>query len=448
MDPGSTALPIDQAPPGASARRPSFHSLFDAPWQQRMDFIVNTMRELSRQTDPQLMVQTYNKRMRELLPSDGWMSLSRRGLQRPSYRITRSHLWGSMHDPWQSKVPQVVFDRGLLSELIYKEEPSILHNIELADDDPAAKYFDGMKSLVAIPLFDKGESLNMAIVLRREPDGFTADRLPEHTWMANLFGRATHNLVLSQEVSKAYDSVEKELQVVADIQRSLLPQELPKIPSLQLATHYQTSQRAGGDYYDFFPLDNGKWGILIADVSGHGTPAAVLMAVTHSIAHTHHGEPDPPSKLLTFVNRHLAARYTNGTGTFVTAFYGIYDPATRQLRYARAGHCPPRVKRAAGGIEVIDRAPCLPLGIDPDETYRDDVEQLEKGDALVFYTDGITEARNRAGDMFDTTRLDQVLDDCACDPESIIRRTLIAVERFTDDAAPADDQTLLVAKVR
>src|SRR4029079_9044984 len=117
----------------------------------------------------------------------------------------------------------------------------------------------------------------------------------EHTWMANLFGRATHNLVLRQEVSKAYDSVEKELQVVADIQRSLLPQELPKIPSLQLATHYQTSQRAGGDYYDFFPLDNGKWGILIAAVSGHGTPAAVLMAVTHSIAHTHHGEPDPPS---------------------------------------------------------------------------------------------------------------------------------------------------------
>ena len=93
----------------------------------------------------------------------------------------------------------------------------------------------------------------------------------------------------------AYEIVEHELKVVADIQRSLLPQVLPAIPGLELGAYYQTSQWAGGDYYDFFPLPDGRWGILIADVSGHGTPAAVMMAITHSLAHGLPGQPDPPA---------------------------------------------------------------------------------------------------------------------------------------------------------
>src|SRR5204863_327292 len=153
-----------------------------------------------------------------------------------------------------------------------------------------------------------------------------------------LFGRATQNLVLSEEVKRAYESLDREMQVVADMQRSLLPRELPQIPGLQVATHYQTSRRAGGDYYDFFKLPNGMWGILIADVSGHGTPAAVMMAVTHSIAHTHNGPPQPPSLLMKFINDHLTARYTTDTGNFVTAFYGIYTPESRSLTYSCAGH--------------------------------------------------------------------------------------------------------------
>src|SRR5947207_1513638 len=139
-------------------------------------------------------------------------------------------------------------------------------------------------------------------------------RMRKHVWMSNLFGRATHSLVLSDQVKQAYEQVDRELRAVADIQRSLLPSELPRIAGLDLASHYQTSTRSGGDYYDFFELPEGKWGILIADVSGHGTPAAVIMAVTHSIAHMLSEPPMPPSTLMHFVNRHLTARYTNGSG--------------------------------------------------------------------------------------------------------------------------------------
>src|SRR5262245_60843009 len=175
---------------------------------------------------------------------------------------------------------------------------------------------------------------------------------------------------MAEQVKAALEAVDQEMKTVANLQRSLLPDPLPKIPTMAVAAHYHTSHRAGGDYYDLFPLPDGQWGILIADVSGHGTPAAVLMAVTHSIAHTYPGPPTPPGLLLSHVNRILAERYTGETGAFVTAFYGIYDPRTRTIAYACAGHPPPRLKRCAdGSLALLDGVQRLPLGIMPQEQY-------------------------------------------------------------------------------
>ena len=103
-------------------------------------------------------------------------------------------------------------------------------------------------------MLDQGVALNMTIQARSVLDGFDPDRLPETVWMANLFGRATHNLVLADQIRQAYEEVDRELKAVADIQRSLLPSQLPEISHLKLAADYQTARRAGGDYYDFFPV--------------------------------------------------------------------------------------------------------------------------------------------------------------------------------------------------
>lgn len=235
---------------------------------------------------------------------------------------------------------------------------------------------------------------------------------------------------------------------VAEIQAALLPPAPPRIATLDLAVHYQAVQQAGGDYYDFFRLPDGRWGILIADVSGHGTQAAVLMAITHAIAHLYPGPDASPGAMLEFLNRHLADRYTRSGGTFVTAFYAIYDPVTRELSYARAGHPPPRLKNCDDGrLLVLEGASGLPLGILPDRRYRDRRVGLRPCDQLILFTDGITEAANPAGERFGCARLDRLLRPCHRDADALLGRVLGALDRFTDGQPMQDDRTLVVAKI-
>ena len=185
---------------------------------------------MSRQTDPQAMVRAYGARIRQFMPVDRSVALSRRDLEPPRYRITRSSLWKDEINPWKEKDRLPLLEGGLLGELIYGDEPRIIDDLVVDPDDPAAEYLAGQRSLMAIPNYDRGVALNMTVLMRSEPGAFDREQLPEWVWMSNLFGRATHNLVLSEELKRAYALVERELKVVADIQRSLLPKVLPDDP--------------------------------------------------------------------------------------------------------------------------------------------------------------------------------------------------------------------------
>ncbi len=389
--------------------------------------------------------------MRRLMPSDGWVSLSRRGLEPPWYRITRSSLWTEAVDPWKEKERLPLLKGGLLGELLYGDEPRILDDIEplLKPDDPAREYLQGVRSLMAIPHYDKGVGLNMVITMSKRAGAYDPEEFPERYWMSSLFGRATHSLVLNEELKRAYQIVERELNVVAEIQRSLLPKTLPSIPGLELAAHYQTSQWAGGDYYDFFELPDGRWGLLIADVSGHGTPAAVMMAILHSLAHGHPGHPEPPSALLEHVNKQLSARYTAENEVFVTAFYGIYDPARREFSYSCAGHNPPQLKRCSLGclVDSLEDVGGPPLGLFEEVEYPQAQVTLRPGDVLVLYTDGVTEAMNSENKQFGLEMLNAVLTQCNLGAPAMRDAILEALDRFTASNAALDDRTLLVAKV-
>ena len=418
------------------------------PWQQRLEVIVDMMRDMSRHSDPQAMVRSYGEKMQQLLTVDRRISLSRRGLEAPSYRVTRSSTWTEEVNPWREKDRLPLFQGGLIARLIYGNETVLLEDFEVSADEPAYEFLAGHRSLLAIPMFDQGVSMNMVIMLQREANGFDPEQIPDIVWRSNLFGRATNNLVLKEELARAYDDLDREMKVVGQIQRSLLPAELPKVPTLDLAAYYQPAQRAGGDYYDFFPMPDDQWGIFIADVSGHGTPAAVLMAVTHCIAHTHPGPPLPPGKLLEYLNGHLAAKYVGMNATFVTGFYGIYDPKSRVLTYACAGHNPPRIKRCQdGSLLSLDQAGGLPLGVVDDAAYEEARLQLQRGDQIIFYTDGITEAQSIDGTFFGTNRLDEELEKCSFQADALMKSVLRAVELFANGRPADDDRTMIVARV-
>jgi sigma-B regulation protein RsbU (phosphoserine phosphatase) len=431
-------------------KRASDLGFLQGDWRERLAYIDTTMREMSRQDDPQAMVRTYASRIRTLMPAGGFVALSRRGLEWPRYRITRSSAWAEEINPWKQTGRLPMLEGGLLGSLLYGDEPRLIDDIEplLSEDDPAFAYLDGFRSLMAIPHYDQGTAINMVVLLEREPSAFDPEKFPEWVWISSLFGRLTHNLVLRDELRQAYEVVEREMRVVADIQRSLLPQELPAIPRLELGAHYQTSRWAGGDYYDFFPLPDGRWGLLIADVSGHGTPAAVMMAITHSLAHGLPGPPEPPGLLLKHVNRQLCQRYAAGNEGFVTAFYGIFDPATLTLSYACAGHNPPRLRRCGEqAVASLDEIGGPPLGLFDDTEYDQATISLQADDTLAFYTDGITEAMDPRGAQFGTGRLDEILGRCDLDAPGIVRAVIDAVDAFTEGHLPEDDRTLLVAIV-
>jgi len=426
------------------------HDIFGGgDWRERLSHIMETMRLLSRERDPQSMVRVYRDRLDEVSHIDRFLSISRRGLEPPLYRIARSSTWKEEIDPWTERERLPVLQGGLLGELLYGNEPRIFDNLEIGREDPAFEYLDGMRSLVAIPVFDGGEALNLVIQMRRSPHAFDPERFPLMAWLTNLFSRATHNLLLSRQLAQAHRSLDREARTIAEIQRSILPERLPDIPGIAFAVEYHPSARASGDYYDFLELEGGRWGIMIADGSGHGTSAAVLMAITHTLVHVDRDRWRDPSRLLEFLNESLVERYTQATGSFVTAFYGIFDPATRELRYSLAGHPPPRIRNCtSGSISGLETATKPPLGMMGDIVYEQRSCQLHPGDRMLLYTDGLSEARNQRGEMFGLERVDSLMSNCSRSTDEIVSGLVEGVRHFSAPAPPEDDLTLVLVDVR
>ena len=254
---------------------PDFFDTEPRHWRARLAVSVEVMRELSRYSDPQEMHAVFMRRMAQLFPVSRQLSISRRGLRFPHYRVTRFNLWSDPVNPWKEAHRLPVHEGGLLADLLYTDQPRVIEALVLEPDDPAGTYLAGQRSLLAIPHFDQGKAQTMVVLAREDADAFPRDRIADLVLLSNLFSRATQTLVLSQAVKEAYDAVDYELRTIAEIQKSLLPTDTPEIPGLDVAVHYQTAKRAGGDYYDFFPLPDGRLGVLIADASGHGAPAAV-----------------------------------------------------------------------------------------------------------------------------------------------------------------------------
>jgi len=236
-------------------------------------------------------------------------------------------------------------------------------------------------------------------------------------------------------------AVGRELETARQIQRSILPKRPPAVAGLSIAAHYHSMTEVAGDFYDFVVTPSGQLGVLVADVSGHGVPAAIVASMVKIALAVQEGEITDPGLVLTRMNRALCGRFELA---YVTATFALIDPAARTLTYAAAGHPSPLLVRAMGGVESLDERGMV-LGFLPDASYASaTVRDLAPGDRLVFYTDGITEASRSDGEFFGDRQFRDVLMIGLSQPADPFLATLIERARQWTGADFEDDVTVVV----
>jgi phosphoserine phosphatase RsbU/P len=236
-----------------------------------------------------------------------------------------------------------------------------------------------------------------------------------------------------------------ELQQARDIQRGLLPKEIPQLPEFAIAGAWEPARVVGGDYYDVIPLSRDKLAICIADVAGKGISAALLMANVQAAVRVFASKDVPPSRVCAQVNSVL---YTNtAPEKFVTLFYGILDAHTRTLRYTNAGHLRPVLIPRSGSPIHLENGGAL-LGVFPNWKYEDSVVELHRGDLLLLFTDGITEAMAPSGEEFGEERLIAATK-TATEPvlEDLQSCVLGSVKDFCNSQLSDDATLLMIAAV-
>jgi serine phosphatase RsbU (regulator of sigma subunit) len=278
----------------------------------------------------------------------------------------------------------------------------------------------------------------------------TRDQLGDLAESFNIMARGLEDL-LREQAEK--ERLEEELRIARQIQMSLLPAAAVGLAGIGVAARCLPAEEVGGDYYDLLPLCDTRLGVLVADVSGKGTSAALYMAELKGLVLSLSRNFDSPARLLGEANRILAANLD--PRSFITMTYAVVDTAARTMRYARAGHNPILHFEAEGSRARSLAPPGLGLGMDAGARFeavlREETVPLRKGDVFLFFTDGLSEAMNERDELFGETRLREALERAATanggDPDALRDHILDDVQRFVGLAAPHDDMTLVVLKV-
>jgi sigma-B regulation protein RsbU (phosphoserine phosphatase) len=378
------------------------------------------------------------------------MGISRRGLGPGQYKITRKMLSTrdiatNQVDPWATWDQIPVHSGGLIGDLISTPTPKLITELFLRGDPVVGDELAEFGSAMIAPLFDDGEALNWGFMLRHKENDVSERDVEEFIMRGNTIGRMTRVLVVQKEVEALNARLQAQLDEIASIQKALLPDRLPDIPGLSLAASYLTSNDAGGDYYDFFPIEGDRWGFCVADVSGHGAGAATVVAMMHAMLHGTEEKHRGPAAVLRYLNRQLAS---NRIGTaFVTALFGAWDPRDRRLFVSNAGHHLPTLRRASGDVDQIAGGHDIPLGIMDDVGYEQVDVTLDRGDTVVLYTDGITEAFSPPPrrEMFGLSRLQDALRHCSGEPTCVIDSIHGWLFEHTGGARTRDDDQTIVA---
>jgi serine phosphatase RsbU (regulator of sigma subunit) len=262
-------------------------------------------------------------------------------------------------------------------------------------------------------------------------------------FLVTLIAQQRNRLIA--EVRRQRDEYEHDLLLASQVQRQVLPKP-PVCPDLELAAAMQTAQLLGGDYYDFFQISENIVDVVIADVSGHGAAASLLMPSLAVALRLRARELSGPAAIIKDLDQVL--QQVTNSATFVTMFYARFDQANRTLEYANGGHNPPLLLRSKSGQSVELEAGGPIMGILKDAQFSNTVVPLDPGDILTLFTDGVTEQENEAGDEFSISRLEDVVSSRQNEPAAaLVADITAAVSTFAGTKAQADDLTVVVVKI-
>lgn len=309
-----------------------------------------------------------------------------------------------------------------------------------------------IRSLLAVPMRFGNEVLGVVVLANRTDEtAFTPGDLSLLQAMADQATVPIHYAGLRAALEQK-KQIDRDMQAAQQIQASLLPQSFPQLENVQLAAYNLPAFDIGGDYYDFIKIDDDHLGIAIADVSGKGIGGAMMMAVCQGVLRTRAGQEKSPARMLSELNRVLSANLADDM--FITMLYMVLNTRTRELTFARAGHERPLICRNCSeskGPEQLD-APGIAIGLADadvfDAAIADATIQLESGDGVVIYTDGITEALNEEGEEWGLDRLiDLIRTDHPKNPEEMIQTVRTCITRYVGARPQYDDMTLLALKI-
>ncbi len=353
---------------------------------------------------------------------------------------------GELHATRRADSYTIALGQGITGWVAANGEPLLANDISQEPrylPDPEHQ-LQATRSELAVPLKIEERVLGVLDVQSNRVGAFDKDDLFVLKTLADQIAIAIQEARLYQE-ALARQRLEQELVLAAQIQASLLPENVPVIPGYEVAAFWRPALEMAGDFYDFVTLTEGRWGFVIADVSDKGIPAAMFMAATRSMVRASVLGRRPPVEAITRANA-LILRDTRAD-MFVTLCYCVLDPSTGHLIYVNAGHTPPLIYRAKADRTDYLHSKGIVLGAIEDIRLEEKVVTLRPGDVLVLYTDGVTEAITLEEVDFGEERLADVVSRChAQHPNEIIGSIVAGVTEFVGDAPQHDDFALIVIK--
>jgi serine phosphatase RsbU (regulator of sigma subunit) len=299
---------------------------------------------------------------------------------------------------------------------------------------------DGLMFHASVPIALNNQAVGVMNFAAEEWQLLSASDLQFLTAGAKQLSSALERAHLYDLIRIEQTRLEQELDLARKMQISLFPKEPPVIAGYSLAAYWQPARETSGDYYNVFKLPGGLWGVIIADVCGKGAPAALRMAMAHSLIRERVENESSPAALLTQVNQALCRQDLDLQ--FVTSVYGILDPINGVLKYSIAGHPPPFLREASGLVRKL-AGRGLAMGIDPDAHYEDISLTLAPGDSLVAFTDGVTDANSPSNEAYDLAQLKKAIGSAPAQAEALLDHLQSTLVDWVKEAPNYDDITLV-----